>query len=141
METNLAHKHIMKTTRLKFYMKKCKKFTPQIITLYAVKSMPNLTKFQQSNSDSNTPPLNYVCEGIIYFYLKHKNYDCLLTKCEYMHALIQMSTIALFYLYLLPNIINKRAQRALDRSPETKDFKFPFFIALSTTGDTWQSKS
>ena len=36
---------------------------------------------------------------------------------------------------------NKRAQRALDRSPETKDFKFPFFIALSTTGDTWQSKS
>ena len=37
--------------------------------------------------------------------------------------------------------LNKRAQRALDRSPETKDFKFPFFIALSTTGDTWQSKS
>jgi len=31
---------------------------------------------------------------------------------------------------------NKRAQRALERSPETKDFKFPFFIALSTTGDT-----
>jgi len=38
-------------------------------------------------------------------------------------------------------LINKRAQRALDHSPETKDFKFPFFIALSTTGDTWQSKS
>ena len=38
-------------------------------------------------------------------------------------------------------ISNKRAQRALERSPETKDFKFPFFIALSTTGDTWQSKS
>ena len=36
---------------------------------------------------------------------------------------------------------NKRAQRALERSPETKDFKFPFFIALSTTDDTWQSKS
>ena len=43
------------------------------------------------------------------------------------------------YFYSL--FINKRAQRALDRSPETKDFKFPFFIALSTTGDTWQSKS
>jgi len=41
----------------------------------------------------------------------------------------------------LDNIFNKRAQRALDRSPETKDFKFPFFIALSTTGNTWQSKS
>jgi len=31
---------------------------------------------------------------------------------------------------------NKRAQRALERSPETKDFKFSFFIALSTTGET-----
>jgi len=34
---------------------------------------------------------------------------------------------------------NKRAQRALERSPETEDFnKFPFFIALCTTGDTWE---
>ena len=37
---------------------------------------------------------------------------------------------------------NKRAQRALERSPESEDFKeFPFFIALYTTGDTWGSKS
>jgi len=37
---------------------------------------------------------------------------------------------------------NKRAQRALERSPESEDFKeFPFFIALYTTGDTWGSTS
>jgi len=37
---------------------------------------------------------------------------------------------------------NKRAQRALERSPETEDFKkFPFFIAICTTGDTGRSKS
>jgi len=37
---------------------------------------------------------------------------------------------------------NKRAQRPLERSPESEDFKeFPFFIALYTTGDTWGSKS
>ena len=37
---------------------------------------------------------------------------------------------------------NKRAQRALERSPESEDFKeFPFFIALYTTDDTWESKS
>ena len=29
---------------------------------------------------------------------------------------------------------NKRAKRALERSPETEDF--PFFIALCTTGET-----
>jgi len=30
-------------------------------------------------------------------------------------------------------------QRALERSPETEDFKeFLFFIALCTTGDTWE---
>jgi len=30
-------------------------------------------------------------------------------------------------------------QRALERSPETEDFKeFPFFIPLCTTGDTWE---
>ena len=40
--------------------------------------------------------------------------------------------------YFLQVICLKKQQ---DRSPETKDFKFPFFIALSTTGDTWQSKS
>jgi len=36
----------------------------------------------------------------------------------------------------------KRAQRALELSPETEDFKkFPFFIAICTTGDTGRSKS
>jgi len=33
---------------------------------------------------------------------------------------------------------NKRAQRALERSPESEDFKE---FALYTTGDTWGSKS
>ena len=42
----------------------------------------------------------------------------------------------ILYSMRLDRNINKRAQRALERSPETKDFKFPFFIALSTTGDT-----
>jgi len=38
---------------------------------------------------------------------------------------------------LLQILINKRAQRALERSPETDDFlEFLFSIALCTTGDT-----
>ena len=57
-------------------------------------------------------------------------------------AQVKHSVYALVNLFfLLFNNSNKKAQRALERSPETKDFKFPFFIALSTTGDTWQSKS
>ena len=43
---------------------------------------------------------------------------------------------------ILNNNSEKRAQRALERSPESEDFKeFPFFIALYTTGDTWGSTS
>ena len=38
--------------------------------------------------------------------------------------------------------MGKYNKRALERSPESEDFKeFPFFIALYTTGDTWGSKS
>jgi len=39
----------------------------------------------------------------------------------------------------LQHLLNKRVQKALERSPEIEDFlEFPFFNALCTTGDTWE---
>jgi len=60
-----------------------------------------------------------------------------LRSCSIKELSVRMT----FVLQAIKTHVNKRAQRALERSPETKDFKFPFFIALSTTSDTWQSNS